>query len=176
MTSRAPGTKDCTQDLRLHEELMPICGRGSEFCTVEHEDLTPLDRALAVLRYAGFYGIGERIWWRTDSDYAPVTFFVNCNDLFDWGCSDCEILTPDRLPLLGRALTDCAKALGHGDDAEKRGWPWGIDLFVARLRGERPQGAAYPPKELSALWPLFDACGPERSKGHGNPYAPGEYS
>jgi hypothetical protein len=150
-----------------------ICGRGTEFCSVEHEDLTPLDRALAVLRYVGFYGLGERVWWRTDPKYAPVTFFVNCNDVFCWGTSDCEDLTPERLPLLGKALDDCAAALGGDADAEKKGWPWGIDLFVARLRGERPQGAAYPTDQR--LWPLFDACGPERKTGLGNPYAPGEY-
>lgn len=48
------------------------------------------------------------------------------------------------------------------------------DLFAARVRGMRPQGAAYtfyPPE----TWPLFDACGPEREIGFGNPYRPGEY-
>lgn len=172
VTTRAPGTRDCQQELE-DAALYRICGRGTQFCPVEHADLTPLDRALAVLRYVGCYELGDRVWWRTDAEYAPVTFFVNCNDLFDWGCADCETLTPERLPLLGRALEDCAKACGDDRDAEKRGWPWGIELFCARLRGERPQGAAYPKDRR--LWPLFDACGPERTKGHGNPYAPGEY-
>lgn len=48
------------------------------------------------------------------------------------------------------------------------------DLFCARVRGERPQGACYSryPQEL---WPLFDAVGPERETGLGNPFKPGEY-
>jgi hypothetical protein len=48
------------------------------------------------------------------------------------------------------------------------------ELFAARVRGVRPQGASYSlyPR---ATWPLFDACGPKRETGLGNPYEPGEY-
>lgn len=41
------------------------------------------------------------------------------------------------------------------------------------MRKERPQGACYPSNK--DLWPLFDACGPEKPTGFGNPYKPGEY-
>lgn len=49
------------------------------------------------------------------------------------------------------------------------------ELFAARVRGMRPQGACYKgyPKDL---WPLFDACGPERETGMGNPHAAEEYA
>jgi hypothetical protein len=41
-------------------------------------------------------------------------------------------------------------------------------LFACRSRNSRPQGAIY--KRISkALVPLFDACGPERMTGFGNP-------
>lgn len=45
-------------------------------------------------------------------------------------------------------------------------------LFSARSRGMRPQGAYYKlfPRDT---WELFDACGPEREVGVGNPYVPG---
>jgi hypothetical protein len=50
----------------------------------------------------------------------------------------------------------------------------GAELFCARVRKMRPQGAwyAYCPE---AEWPLFDACGPERGVDAGNPYAQGTY-
>lgn len=48
------------------------------------------------------------------------------------------------------------------------------DLFCARVRGERPQGAAYKVRYPEELWPLFDAAGPEREVGFGNPRKPGE--
>ncbi|UVG35196.1 hypothetical protein SEA_CECE_190 [Microbacterium phage Cece] len=49
------------------------------------------------------------------------------------------------------------------------------DLFAARVRKLRPQGACYSryPEEL---WPLFNEAGPERETGFGNPYKPGEYN
>lgn len=49
------------------------------------------------------------------------------------------------------------------------------ELFAARVREMRPQGACYKgyPKDL---WPLFDACGPERETGMGNPHAAEEYA
>lgn len=46
-------------------------------------------------------------------------------------------------------------------------------LFACRSRKMRPQGACYP-DDHPELWPLFDACGPEREVGMGNPYRPGE--
>lgn len=48
------------------------------------------------------------------------------------------------------------------------------DLFAAKVKGMRPQGAAYTYIPTDA-WDLFDACGPERQTGMGNPYKPGEY-
>lgn len=33
----------------------------------------------------GTTALWEDIWWRTDDGYYPVTFLVNCNDLFWWG-------------------------------------------------------------------------------------------
>lgn len=116
----------------------------------------------------------ESIWWRTDGEYAPVTFFVNCNDLFYWACADLERLTPENLPLLLVALDDVrhAQGLPRGEWPRnldiKDGWDewhaagaWASSLFCARIRGMRPQRPCYrgmPDK----LKPLFDACGPER--------------
>ncbi|UDL15984.1 hypothetical protein QEH42_gp234 [Microbacterium phage Pumpernickel] len=46
-------------------------------------------------------------------------------------------------------------------------------LFAAKSRKMRPQGAYY--KSIPEnIWHLFDACGPEREVGMGNPRKPGE--
>ena len=95
------------------------------------------------------------IWWRCDGEFAPVTFFVNANDVFEWACADCEILTPDDLPALRQAISE-VRAI---DEAKK---DEGFTLWVARKRGMRPQRPAYPKDER--IRALFDACGPERTR------------
>lgn len=107
------------------------------------------------------------IWWRTDGEYAPITFWTNSNDLLAWGCADGEEINETTLPLLRQAVADC-KAIDPVCGAIT-----GCELFACRLNKMRPQGAAYPKDR--ELWPLFDACGPEREIGLGNPYRPGEY-
>ncbi len=95
----------------------------------------------------------DMLLWRTDGRYAPITFFANCSDLFDWATADWEVITPENVGVLERAFED-VRALS-------RGWLYeGVYLFCARVRGRRPQRPAYPKDER--LWPLFDACGPVR--------------
>lgn len=121
---------------------------------------------LRVLRATAFDNCDD-VWWRTDGKYAPVTFMVNCNDLFAWGCADCETLTAENIELLEQSYKDAAAVSEHGEI-------YGALLFCCRSRQMRPQGACYShfPKEL---WPLLDKCGEERETGFGNPYKPGEY-
>lgn len=116
-----------------------------------------------------FDGYGDKpcpdeLTWRVDG--GKVRFFVNCNDLFDWGCADCEPLTPENFPELERAVADCQviSAGANGSMAMLNA----ASLFCCRRRGERPQGACY--KSIDSLaWHLFDACGPLRAVGLGNP-------
>lgn len=106
--------------------------------------------------------------WQYDEEicYAAndiITPFVNCNDTFFWGCSDAEdIESREDIDLLKKSFEDVG---GHY---------CGSDLFCARKRKCRPQGACYTyyPEEY---WHLFDECGEERETGLGNPYKPGEY-
>lgn len=82
-------------------------------------------------------------------------FYIICNDTLLWGCSDAEdVACSADLDL----LEQCYKDIGG---------IWGGTLYACRKAGMRPQGAAYP-KEAE-LWPLFDACGPEREVDIGNP-------
>jgi hypothetical protein len=123
---------------------------------------TSINGTHTILSFIFGYDLHDDVGWRCDSD--SITFWFNCNDLMFWGSSDCEEFGINDLPEIKRALDDCEAALKyHGH--------YGVSLFVCRKRGERPQGACYPPKEL---WPLFDACGPEREVGLGNPYKPGQ--
>ena len=92
-------------------------------------------------------------------------FHFLCNDIFDWGCADSERITVEDLPAISAA---CEEAADNGDDT----LAWGPLLWIARKRGRRPQGAAYALMPES-LWPLFNAAGPQREIGPGNPYSVG---
>jgi hypothetical protein len=101
----------------------------------------------------------ESLWWRVDGEYAPVTFFAQVSDVFWWGTADVEPIAPVDVPLLEQTAADTRRA-----GAEV----WIAELYAARKRGSRPQGAFY--EHIPAgLWALFDACGPLRSVEVGNP-------
>jgi hypothetical protein len=117
------------------------------------------DYVLRVLNVVARADCHDDIWWRTDGEYAPVTFWVQCSDVFVWGTADMEDLTEETLPELERAYRDVQEATGST--------VWGATLYCARQRKMRPQGAAYP--KDGRLWPLLDACGPAREPGLGNP-------
>ncbi len=114
----------------------------------------------------------DDLWWRfreggdrplTDAD--PLDFYINCNDLFWWGASDLEAVTPDTVDALAQAYAD-TKAID-----ERMGHLYGAELYCARQRKMRPQGAWFAKGHIeSAYMPLFAECGPEREVGHGNPY------
>ena len=110
------------------------------------------------LSHADAYG---DLFWRVDD--GQVRLFANVSDVFAWGGSDCEPITSESLPALEQAYTDL-KAV----EAEE----FTAELYTARQRGMRPQGAAYP-SDTHESWrkvsALYDACGPERELGLGNP-------
>lgn len=111
--------------------------------------------------------------------------FVDCSDTFSWGCADAEEVTEDNIHILEETMEELSpyydKFIEEWDSSKvdmKETAKWQkvdvalSDLFCARVRKLRPQGACYKryPEEL---WPLFNAAGPERETGYGNPYAPG---
>ena len=92
---------------------------------------------------------------------------INDSDLFAWGYYGEYYLAPSDIDALRQTYVDSEKVLPRfGSIHAPR-------LFCCRKSKWRPQGAAYPDEK--ELWPLFDACGPEREVGLGNPYKPGEY-
>lgn len=106
----------------------------------------------------------SELWWntRTRTKDGDLQFFINCNDVFVWGCADLEAITEENLPVLKESLAISSL--------------WGSLLFCARVRGMRPQGAMYAHIDKE-LWEHFDACGPEREIDLGNPITQdGEYA
>lgn len=120
-----------------------------------------------VLEVFDKYDQHDDLWWRTGKEYGggqynqPAQFLAKCSDVFWWGTADCEDITPENIGELEQAMADAKAACKHGEI-------YGAMLFCARVRKLRPQGACYP-KEPE-LWPLFDACGPHRETGMGNPH------
>lgn len=116
------------------------------------------------LSHADAYG---DLFWRVDDGL--VSLFANVSDVFAWGGSDCEPITRETLPELERAYSDLKTVGAEGFTAE---------LYTARRRHTRPQGAAYPDKTDPvgpAVAALYNACGPERETGLGNPRKPPVY-
>lgn len=104
----------------------------------------------------------EDLFWRVDN--GTVYLSANVSDVFVWGGSDCEPITLGTLRHLEQAYTDL-KAIG--------GEEFTAELYTARRRRLRPQGAAYPNATHEAwrkVSTLYDACGPERKRGLGNPH------
>lgn len=118
---------------------------------------------LKVAKLVAQYDCHDEIFWNSS-----LQVFVNVNDIFYWGTADLEEITEENFPALEKAFEDIIAAAKnpragalYSNDA--------INLFASRLRGMRPQNAVY-----QAIHPdffeLFNACGPDRFAGLGNPY------
>lgn len=117
-------------------------------------DLDFLTRVLKAFEFDGTDGL----WWRFDD--GKLGMFATCSDFFEWGTADMEEIRPEDLELLEQAVKDTVELDGTN--------LWAGELFCARKRGMRPQGACY--KHLpEVLWPLFDAAGPIREVDLLNP-------
>lgn len=100
----------------------------------------------------------DSLWW-SFTDGKPQ-LYAKCSDFFEWGTADNEEIHPEDLDLLEQCVKDVTE-LDHTN-------MWAGELFAARKRKQRPQGACY--KHLpEALWPLFDAAGPVRQTDLLNP-------
>ena len=126
-----------------------------------------------LLRLTAFH-YTEYVWWRLGdskfvdgklivSDPDTLHFFVNCNDVFEWGTADLEPIDDDAdIEALESTVWECEAIRGYGRGED------GFMLWVARKRGMRPQGAMYKHIDRE-LWHLFDAVGPERELDMLNP-------
>lgn len=101
----------------------------------------------------------DSLYW--SFDHGELHLYAKCSDFFEWGTADLEEIHPADLDLLELAVQDVVSL----DKTNV----WAGELFCARKRAMRPQGACY--KHLpEALWPLFDAAGPARETDLLNPH------
>lgn len=100
------------------------------------------------------------VFWNKHKD-GTLYAFINCSDLFYWGCADGE-------EILESDIEDIIQALEESYDGEA--------LWCARKRKMRPQGAYYKDMMSNSSGgknndrELFNACGPEREIDFGNPF------
>ena len=133
--------------------------------TNEVTDSVQNDFVTQLLTWIAEEDLHGSIFWRTDEASKNITFFVNTNDILAWGCADAEEINEQTFPVLQQAVADC-KAIDPICGANI-----GCDLFACRMNKMRPQGAVYLTNLANRkFWPLFDACGPERIVGYGNPF------
>lgn len=105
------------------------------------------------------FDLCDSCFWRTDGEYAPLSIFVNCNDLFYWAMADCETLTPENIEVFEQSIKDTNKAINNENESNE----WGPLLFCARVRKMRPQTPYY--KYIpDTIKNLFNECGPERNE------------
>jgi hypothetical protein len=108
------------------------------------------------------------------SDSGPT---ILVNDVFAWGCADCEPLTQGNIAEYERAISDLRAALpfdeANEDDSEKAVRSWAGTLFAARRRKLQPQFACYPNVSTvqgRIVAGMLDSVGPMRPVDIGNPY------
>lgn len=101
------------------------------------------------------------LFWKTNLEHHSITFFINCNDVFYWACSDVVEITEDNIEIFEQSYKDYEE--------------YGGILFCCRVRNMRPQGAFYQYFADDKKY-LFDDCGPKRNIDILNPYNEyGEY-
>jgi hypothetical protein len=152
-TLRACNNESCSKDYQHEGE-----------CTTSSKDGVAAD---SILRFAIEHDTVSDLIWREED--GNIHAAVICSDCFWWGTADAEELTPETFPIYKQAVAECeALAKTLPKDSNQMPQLYADELFAARIRKMRPQVASYemyPP----VLWPLFDACGPERETGLGNP-------
>lgn len=85
--------------------------------------------------------------------YSGTSVLVGCNDVFAWGCADCEPLPHDKIPELF--------ALWHADHE------WGAAKWCCLVRGEKPQAPVVEMMKKSGSWcERMDALSPNRYDAH----------
>lgn len=104
------------------------------------------------------YDDQDAIFWNCSGPHAPITFFIQCSDVFWWATADLEKITAEDLPLLKNSYEDEKELSGESF--------YGAILFCARKRGLRPQDPYLDRIGNTKIRELFEACGPKRKPEH----------
>lgn len=87
----------------------------------------------AILKFVAKHDLYDYIYWNED-----LEFFILCNDVFTWACSDLEPLCQDD-------LSELEKAIEESDDI------WGPILWIARKRKIKPI-SDFPSEKIAKLF------------------------
>lgn len=127
-----------------------------------------------ILRFSeehDLYGLLE--WYFSVNVENNIKFYINCNDIMHWGCSDNEEIDNISFPLLKETFKEIESFSVMDTEYELNLCDISIMLFVCRMRKMRPQNACYPLYRNKGLqWKiheLLNACGPEREVDILNP-------
>lgn len=110
-------------------------------------------------------------WWADHFDNYEVKCYIDCSDVFVWGCGDDENMEVEDLELYESVYNSLENV--NTDQLRTYEQRYTELLYCCKKRGMRPQGAIYTsiPREI---WHLFNECGAPREVGLGNPKEPGE--
>ena len=154
------GTDSKSEDVGILAQIEELFDKVTfeDFCC-DHKDAYLDEEILAYLLFKGIVFVNSRKYVNIDDNQTvmPSTtiIFVNCNDIWAWGCADAEEVTKKELPVL------CRMYMG-----DKR---WGVLKWACRKRGMRPQ---FPirrdMKELGVWSEMMESLEPnydEKGKG-----------
>lgn len=111
-----------------------------------------------LLKLVATWDAHDILYWNSS-----LMFYVNCNDLFAWGCADCEgISSQNDVDLLEKCF-NIMKAHGREWDTESASF-----LYAAQKRKMRPQNAMFKHIDKSIHY-LFDECGLPRPESYPHP-------
>lgn len=120
------------------------------------------DLAYEVLRIFALADCRDELFWTAQPEKG-MKFFAQCSDVFWWATADLEEITEEDLSLLKQCYQDLKPIdMRH----------YLPELYAARKRGLRPQGAWYGVAariDHEGLAELFDAAGPPREADILNP-------
>ncbi len=159
-----------------------LLGRQAQEFGIEVLDITTTEEApppkdfafvLRALKLIADARMCQDVTWRMAGSCAPVSFFITYMDeLFFKSTHGAQELTPSNIDLFEQTIRDLTMVSVSnylsGSSERDTTMHCVANLFCARVRQLRPQGAMY--RFLpSATWALFDACGPVREVNRLNP-------
>lgn len=106
--------------------------------TPEEKECCNEELALSILLKEGVLFSNTGYFGDGDEKEKTVVLFVNCNDLFAWGCADAECVKHSEIGGLYRAW-----------EADKK---WGVDKWCAKRRCQKPQPPVIRAMKKDGVW------------------------